>query len=284
LLHREGNSIATDDMPMAALSFHVYLANGSLYIQPMSFNLQLRRLSLKDIRDGREFSSSDTRREGLVVMSLIMLVVLLPCGLKARILPIKQCIDITSEDQTGAWRLLGIDLDNINQSIESSSTIHVSINIGSRELVLEYPTSLILCILELPQLVNTGCNDTLSKNLYSYFPLLDDLSNSFHEFTISDNTCDGRRSVVDYWNYRTVDLWLARETIEDCGKSEGVIVKYEQRVHSLSLQARKGSGVKKSIKGKSPPPAAGNKSKNRYNCGVFLITNQGNSDGYGNPD
>lgn len=224
----------SDSDNMAAINFYVYLASGSVYIQMMEIELELRMLSEKDIREGREVTAYDERKEGLSCMCIILAVTLIPSGFKAMIIPTKNGGGITCEDQTSAWSLLGMD-----EQFQSSDMIQVSINIGARELVLEYPIALILYILESPaQIVHTSDTPTA---ISSFFPLLDDLSRNFQYISISN----------DPWNFRGVDAWL-RETVDECGKSERIIVKYEGRQGKEGL--RKGSVAKKTEKAKSPPP------------------------------
>ena len=94
---------------ISAISFYVYMSADSVYIQITAVELELRKLSDKDIQVGREVTASDERKEGLKQSWLIHEVTLIPSGFKARIVPLKYCGEIIGDDQSDAWRLLGIE-------------------------------------------------------------------------------------------------------------------------------------------------------------------------------
>lgn len=185
----------------------------------------------------------------------------------------KRSSDVDSIRQRNQWSLLGIDLEDFD--LPACDTVPVSISLlFDQELVLEYPVSLILCILELPALANNMLDS--QPSLYPYFRSIEKLSNEFHSHILSHNSQSKCQRVVDYWNYRSPDLFISKQTLLECGKSESVVVKQEQGAWpATTARLRKGSfkrGAK--TKAKTPSnaasPPSGNNTGSRYLCGASL--------------
>lgn len=240
----------------------------SIFVQAATFNLRLRYLSTRDVDEARELFASPEKdqREGEMILSLIMnIVILVPSGIKAKLLPTKGVSECSSK-QMEAWNLLGLD-DKFLGTFPVTA-VHVSVQVNCEEFVLEYPLSLLLKIVDLPQLAATT-KDYTHASLLDYFPLLRELATEFHSFAICDNILQDGRNTVDFWDYHSPDAFLCAQTISEIGKSESVISKHENRNRPQSSQvpaSRRGPVGKKNARAKQgqPPVSRGVNVPKRY--------------------
>ncbi|KAJ3225557.1 Mediator of RNA polymerase II transcription subunit 13-like [Clydaea vesicula] len=246
------------ERPIIAVSLSIYYSTSNIIIQPSTTNIILRRLEIGDLDcDNTKIGSlleEKSPKKGIICKCSSKinyeLVLLSPHGIQAFLIP---SLNENYKSSSGSLnKFFGYNFEN--KLLPDTVKVRINDIEGSgctnSSIIMDYPSYLVYFMFESEDFQDLG--DCYRKGYFptsSFYSVLDQLSNNFNNWiwqqniliskkTQSDNNTNTEAikkevHITDFWSYTAPDSSYSTLCLRECGVTDNIILKMEQKMAAL---------------------------------------------------